>query len=318
MAERPICFTGPEVRAALAGTKTQARRVSWKPRVRLPRPVRSEDLIFLAGKGVHADPGIYPVELNPQGAVSATLPGGERLGLRPGEFDFVCPFANGPTALVNGRWTLAPQGQRLWVQEKHSLWQRPEAEPAPHRGVYYEAGIPRTGGGWRCVAAQMAGRWRSPAQMPRWAARLLLEVTAVRLERLQQISDADAQAEGARRTGEGVCAVCEVPCWTVDGEWHGPTATDAFGCAWSERFAKTFPWESNPWVWVVEFKRVRSVPGVIDRLCTCGRGSVAHTDACRAVDCTDGYPHCGDPCCMCERTDGLHSPPLKEAKSRQT
>ena len=267
MAERPICFTGPEVRAALAGTKTQARRVSWKPRVRLPRPVRSEDLIFLAGKGVHADPGIYPVELNPQGAVSATLPGGERLGLRPGEFDFVCPFANGPTALVNGRWTLAPQGQRLWVQEKHSLWQRPETEPAPHRGVYYEAGIPRAGGGWRCVAAQMAGRWRSPAQMPRWAARLLLEVTAVRLERLQAVSEADARAEGLLHISKdggrtwkwGIADRDGLPGIDDDGmSWSGwsADARKPFKLLWDRAHAKTFPWESNPWVWVVEFKRV--------------------------------------------------------------
>ena len=82
-------------------------------------------------------------------------------------------------------------------------------------------------------------RWRPSIHMPRWASRLLLEVKAVRVERLQEISEDDAFAEGIS-----------------GGDWLGnPVGT--YRELWDSINAKRgHSWESNPWVWVVEFERV--------------------------------------------------------------
>ncbi len=72
-------------------------------------------------------------------------------------------------------------------------------------------------------------RWTSPLFMPRWASRLTLEIVSVRVERLQEITEADAHAEGF--------------------EWY------QFSVAWQEINGKKHPWTSNPWVWVIEFRK---------------------------------------------------------------
>jgi hypothetical protein len=79
--------------------------------------------------------------------------------------------------------------------------------------------------------------WRPSIYMPRWASRLTLEVTGVRVERLQEISKADCRAEGV---------IVPVEC----------TMRDGFALVWDSLNATRAPWASNPWVWVVEFKRV--------------------------------------------------------------
>ena len=83
-------------------------------------------------------------------------------------------------------------------------------------------------------------RWRPSIHMPRWASRLTLEITAVRVERLQDISEADARAEG-----------CPAEC--PDGN-----AVDWFSGIWDGINAERgYPWSSNPWVWVIGFERVQ-------------------------------------------------------------
>lgn len=81
--------------------------------------------------------------------------------------------------------------------------------------------------------------WRPSIHMPRWASRITLEITAVRVERLQEISEADVQAEGCTGSPFGKAADAML-----------------FPTLWDSINAKKHPWESNPWVWVVEFKRV--------------------------------------------------------------
>jgi hypothetical protein len=78
--------------------------------------------------------------------------------------------------------------------------------------------------------------------MPRWASRITLEVTGVRVERVQDISEADAWAEGIDRThmGRGI----QRPAVHFRRLWDSINAKRGFG------------WESNPYVWVVEFRRV--------------------------------------------------------------
>jgi hypothetical protein len=77
--------------------------------------------------------------------------------------------------------------------------------------------------------------------MPRWASRILLEIVSVRVERLQDISDADAWAEGIDKA-----EVLSMPC--ADG------AVAAYSVLW-EQINGPGSWDANPWVWVVEFKR---------------------------------------------------------------
>jgi hypothetical protein len=81
-----------------------------------------------------------------------------------------------------------------------------------------------------------AGRnqWNSPFFMPKWAARLWLEVTDVKVERLQEISVPDAKAEGV---------------WSVS----------ALADLWDSINGKKYPWKSNPWVWAYTFKKVERI-----------------------------------------------------------
>ncbi len=84
--------------------------------------------------------------------------------------------------------------------------------------------------------------WKPSIFMPRWASRILLEVTDVRVERVQDIREEDARAD----CGKEKC--CEA-------EGHG--AIVAFHGLWDSINAKRgFGWDVNPWVWVVEFKRI--------------------------------------------------------------
>lgn len=131
--------------------------------------------------------------------------------------------------LETSRWK---PGDRLWVKE---TW----AVSGQFRdGTRYEyKAFPADGQDERSVG----GRWKSPRFMPRAASRITLEVTAVRIERLQEVSDEDAIAEGGFLEQEDKT------------RWHRP----AFVEHWDALNAKRgFPWENNDWVRVTEFRRV--------------------------------------------------------------
>lgn len=85
--------------------------------------------------------------------------------------------------------------------------------------------------------------WQSAIHMPRWASRITLEVTSVRVERPQDISEADAKAEG--------CALSYDTERMRGGTWRG-----GFRDPWDSINAERAPWASNPLVWAVEFKRI--------------------------------------------------------------
>lgn len=93
--------------------------------------------------------------------------------------------------------------------------------------------------------------WRPSIFMPRWASRITLEIVGVRVERLQEITEEDAQAEGMK---------------AAEGHLYRPlgskepmrqyTHRQAFESLWDSINGKRAPWASNPWVWVVSFKQV--------------------------------------------------------------
>jgi len=99
------------------------------------------------------------------------------------------------------------------------------------------------------VADSFAGaaHWRSSIHMPRWASRISLEIMSVRVERLQEISEADAEAEGIHLSG--------LP---VEERYNHPRKhIIAFAELWDLINAKSgHPWESNPWVWVITFRKM--------------------------------------------------------------
>lgn len=93
--------------------------------------------------------------------------------------------------------------------------------------------------------------WKPSIHMPRAACRILLEITDVRVERLNSISQEDARAEGII---DGGCLNCgePEPCGCANPE---PDATDAFAYLWQSIYGQE-NWNANPWVWVIEFKRI--------------------------------------------------------------
>ncbi len=104
-------------------------------------------------------------------------------------------------------------------------------------------------------------KWTPSIFMPRWASRITLEITAVRVERLQSISEADARAEGVRLSQRAVSPSKAQSFWWdyLRSEPSCPWARESFGTLWESINGPDGPgsWDANPWVWVVEFRRVQ-------------------------------------------------------------
>lgn len=128
-------------------------------------------------------------------------------------------------------------GDRIWVRE---TWARYNIDQNWH-DIAYRATTPAD---W-----PEEGRWRPSIHMPRWACRITLEITDVRVERLNAISQEDAQAEGMELTGWR-------PTYSdPDSGGEVMTPYDNFAELWLSIYGEE-NWLANPWVWVIEFKRV--------------------------------------------------------------
>jgi len=151
----------------------------------------------------------------------------------------------------------AKVGDRLWVREAWAP--HPEDEQDPAERICYRAdgsiwGPAPHGTGSRRVSSfeedvtLTPPRWRPSIHMPRWASRLSLEVTGVRVERLQEITPADATAEGI--TWEpGTPWTCSEARKTTNAR------VSLFADLWDSVNEGRSTWATNPWVWVVEFTR---------------------------------------------------------------
>lgn len=254
MKERPILFSGPMIRAILGGRKTQTRRV-----VRMCRQ-------FADWNSTPAE--AYDVILSDLRDGAHFLVAGDH-----GFTDFVpCPYG-GP-------------GDRLWVRETFFCI---TGEPGPTACCYRADESDEN---------QFRGLWAPSIFMPRWAGRITLEVTGIRVEKLQEIGEVDAAAEGLEELvprdnrGEGLspgalamaaaAAVAAMPKPTRRDFLRGalaaalgfaagkkpweasegpllraPTPREVFAIGWDSINGKRVPWESDPWVWVVEFKVVK-------------------------------------------------------------
>lgn len=147
---------------------------------------------------------------------------------------------------LSTRCPFGQPGDRLWVREAwaadaqvDSIAPRELSQGEPIR--YPADGSVRQTG---CSMISQ-GKGRPSIHMPRWASRILLEITAVRVERLQDISLQQVRAEG--------CEVREFWLFGADAEHRQQIGARVFGRLWVDTGGD---WDANPWVWVVEFKRV--------------------------------------------------------------
>lgn len=211
MTERPILFSGPMVQAILDGRKTQTRRV----------------LKNQPGKFVHIEHDErkgwqYWWDVGTSGMPDVSQ---EYAPLK-------CPYGI--------------PGDRLWVRE---TWQ----VDAPRDGTWADTQFYGCKGSplsdipaqyqrpeYCLFRASWTGTpiiWRPSIHMPRWACRTILEITEIRVQRLQEISEEDAKAEGVK---------VGVNC---------PDHIIAFGRLW-ESINGPGSWAENPWVWCVSFRKV--------------------------------------------------------------
>lgn len=141
-------------------------------------------------------------------------------------------------------------GDRLWVREnwmKHGVM---ELDPN-YRGAFYQA----DGKTYVDPVTTKICKWKPSIHMPPWASRITLEIKTIRIERLQQITEADARAEGC----EGYRDLDADPFNDIEPR-------EEFQELWDSLNVKRgFGWDKNPWVWVVEFKRVFDVKDVPTR-----------------------------------------------------
>jgi hypothetical protein len=215
MKERPILMRGPLVCASLKDAKWQTRR-AIVPTQSAPRvaPLRMEPWIIDGEQetddhGLPCWAGYHPDY--------------------PGEAKwFSCPYGK--------------PGDRLWVREAFAIV--PTTAYRASTGVHQtvnpcdpdDAAIYRAG--WD--RSPPGVRWRPSIHMPRWASRLTLQVTAVRVERVQDITPEDCRSEGI--------ACLDVP----RTAWR-----NIFSRLWNEINAKRgYGWSVNPWVWVISYTRV--------------------------------------------------------------
>lgn len=206
MRERPILFSAPMVRAILAGTKTQTRRPLSYQPTSAPEVCRA-----------HKDRALTrPV-------IAATW-------IKDGESHCCpCPFG--------------VPGDRLWVREAFMhepadyCWEASTSIPIRPAHTVYRAD---------CIDDAKGAGWKPSIHMPRSLSRITLEVTGVRVERLQEISYEDAKAEGAEFWRNDGTLTELPPCsahrYEFEGLWKSINGADS--------------WNANPWVWVVSFRRL--------------------------------------------------------------
>ncbi|EGV1295405.1 hypothetical protein KJT36_002785 [Salmonella enterica] len=215
MKERGMIFNAEMVRAILDGRKTQTRRI-------------------MAIQPEHSELGLRRVIDSKNGRDNGKYfwSQSDARGLKMRSKVFGCPYGE--------------VGDRIWVRETYqgplfdyehmesyledsSKFYKPEfcvyradGKPAPE---FYDADD------------NLHYGWRPSIHMPRWASRLTLEITGVRVERLNSITESDAEAEGVTDTG------------------FGDLLVDGYRYLWKSIYGEE-SWAANPWVWVIEFKRV--------------------------------------------------------------
>lgn len=211
---KPILFSTEMVRAILDLRKDQTRRTNGLEDVNKSPDIWSFNKV-----------GILDYMTKPQykGRFGAYF---ETESLEPNTLHIcpvVCPYGK--------------PGDLLWVRE---TWAEITPEPFGAKKVIYRSD------GWEWKGKHYSA-WRPSIFMPRWASRITLKITDLKAERLQDISEADAKAEGTTPS-------------IVGDDLDHLKYRAGFMALWDSINAKRgYPWESNPWVWVIELERVDGV-----------------------------------------------------------
>lgn len=232
MKEIPILFNGEMVRAILEGRKTQTRRaVKHGPDesyYRYPVVDKYGDCQWFSDKD---DIG-YEDELDDEGEYPDVFPSHDE-AIRS-------PFGS--------------IGDRLWVRETFCVGYKDEdgdmsclvptgeSEQIANRMAKYKAS--------HVMPKHSAFKWTPSIHMPRWASRITLEVTDIYVQRVQEISEEDAIAEGVQSTAK---MIYQAGGGLVD--YEGQHAHERFAELWQSIYNT---WDANPWVWVATFKKVEA------------------------------------------------------------
>ena len=225
--ERPILFSAPMVRAILEGRKTVTRRVV---------------------KG-----GQIPTE-------DASVPvGGPRwsaIGQRDPRYGF-CVHGTTEVECAQelakfGRCPYGKPGERLWVRETFGLQVRHYGGGAGEH-IVYRATNPDAIYCKSAEGREYPVKWKPSIHMPRHSSRILLQITGVRVKRLQDISDKEIEAEGvdldALADGQDRYDMCH----TGSGADGRPTLRTAWRHLWESNGGD---WDTNPWIWIIEFQKI--------------------------------------------------------------
>ena len=239
--EKPILFSAPMVRAILDGSKSQTRRVV---KLKSHHTIEERD----DGKPW---PWMYD-------------------GDRDADHWLPCPYGQpGDRLWVRETWGDCTKGADIMGGTKYDApWYRADADAY---GLLGHDGL-------GAVYSEEI-KWRPSIHMPRWASRITLDITGVRVERLQDISEADAQAEGCDRLSDdepgyvhrddpdfNICHRCGgTRLYTAfSGSGGALPDTDCLECdTYAKRYRHLWEgingpgsWNENPWVWAIEFRRV--------------------------------------------------------------
>ncbi|HHN8524161.1 MULTISPECIES: hypothetical protein [Klebsiella pneumoniae complex] len=245
ISERGMIFNAEMVRALLDGRKTQTRRI-MKPQ---PEP---------CPRGGHWWPSnVFKTMLH----VEEEMQNGK--GGWGGLAGDACPFGDvGDRIWVRETWATLGNEDGCCVDWEGNLCKGDERSAAR---IYRASCEQRPGdyGLWsipddaywkpHTKEHKFEGAWRPSIHMPRWASRILLEITDVRVERLNAINEHDAQAEGVAKLRGGFWKHYQ-PGWTQ----HQLSARDSFVTLWKSIYGDE-SWNSNPWVWVIKFKRIEEL-----------------------------------------------------------
>lgn len=273
---KPIIFSAPMVKAILEGRKTQTRRLNGLDDVNKIQDAWDAARVTVGALN-------YKVKKSAKGKYGATFishPGaivnntinvcpqicpygqpGDRLWVREnwriGAWDenngrFALDYCDGP----DKRWITVPESTDDYLGEGvfEHYWMQCSDELSK-KGI-----LPDSDGQYHWEHGKSPLRWRPSTHMPRWASRINLEITGVRVERVQDISEDDVFAEGIEKLSDPCDVKTERAMKKCLGknEWDdfGPYWTDpifAYSCLWKSIYGPG-AWEKNPWVWVVEFK----------------------------------------------------------------
>lgn len=226
MKERPIIFNADMARAVLDGRKTQTRRMIQSP---------AKNMQATGQKVIdYREPGD---KWYGEHVFSMRNQSGTWCDYTKEQFLAKCPFG--------------AVGHRLWVRETFGFEIR-SVGGSPHEQLVYRASKPDAVRLYDCNGKPQPMKWTPSLHMRRKYSRITLEITGVRVERLRDLSEEDAKAEGVPPAGD---LLPDYPGTYLTPKGDFATAKVAFQRLWQSIYGDD-SWQANPWVWVIEFKRV--------------------------------------------------------------